>query len=185
MVLVVADLPSRGRELSLGGVAWAINAVAIGVGGEVKAFSGSLTVTRHGVHLAVQGELHAVAEVGCARCGLPLLVSIGDEVAWLYSPVSTLPITNEDEDGLPKPPIDVPFTVTDVGEYDAVSFDVAAALTEWASIEAPARLRCGDVDEAEDQACTARFRAAAKTTPTPSVDPRFAILQNLKTPSEV
>ena len=152
----------------------------MGLSGDVKAFTGNLTVTRHGVHLALQGELHAVGEVACARCGSPLIVSIGGDIACIYSPLSTLPETKEDEDGLPKPPIQVDFKVTDVGEYDGISFDVALALTEWATVETPARLRCGDIDSADDAACSERFRAAAKSTQAPTVDPRFAILQSLK-----
>ena len=185
MVLVVADLPSRGRELSLDGLAWAKGAVGAGLSGIVKAFAGALSLTRHGQHLAMQGQLHAVAEVACARCGAPLIVSIGGEVACVYSPISTLPVTREDEDGLPRPPVDLDFKATEVGEYDGISFDVAAALTEWAAVEAPGRLRCGDIDIADDDACIARFQAAAKSTSRPAVDPRFAILQQLKTPSEV
>ena len=183
MVLVVADLPQRGREFKLDAFAWAKTAVSTGVGGEVKAFTGSLALTRHGEHVALRGELHAVAEVPCSRCGAPLPVSIGGDVACVYSPLSTLPVTKEDEDGLPRPPINLDFKVTDVGEYDGVKFDLAQALLEWATVEAPARLRCADLDSSEDAECSSRFRAAAQSSQAPTVDPRFAILQSLKADS--
>lgn len=185
MVLVVADLPARGRELKLDGVEWASNAVASGLGGTVKAFAGGLTIARHGVHVSMVGELHAVGEVACSRCGIPLVVSIGGDVSCAYSPLETLPERTADEEGLPEPPVDLGFEVSDVGEYDGTSFDVALALTEWAAIEAPVRLRCGDIDESDDEACTARFRALAQTPAQPAVDPRFAILQSLKPSSEM
>ena len=178
MLVPLADIPSRGMQVPLGG--WASAAAAEGLEGEVKAFEGEFTVTRHGVHIAVVGELHLVGEVPCDRCGAPLVVSLGGDVSVLYSPVSALPETVEDVDTLPLPPVDPGFPVEDVGEYDGVSLDLAGVIREWATVERPHRLLCGEVDEAEDAACLVRFRALSGTSGAPALDPRFSILSTLK-----
>jgi uncharacterized metal-binding protein YceD (DUF177 family) len=177
VIVSLADIPARGISVPLG--AWAKAAAAEGLEGEVKAFEGEFLVTRHDVHIAVRGELHLVGEVACDRCGAPLLVSLGGDLSIVYSPVSTLPETVEDVDGLPHAPVEVELPVEDVGEYDGQKLDLAEVVREWATVERPFRLTCGELDPAEDAACQARFRSLAGTTGAPVVDPRFAILSTL------
>lgn len=183
MIVALTDIPTRGLDVQVG--SWAAAAFAEGLAGEVKAFEGALTVTRHDdVHIAVRGELHLVGEVPCDRCGEPLVVSLGGDLSVLYSPVSALPETDEDEDGLPRPPVDPGFPVEDVGEYDGQALDLAHVVREWAIVERPARLQCADLDEAEDEPCRARFRARAGASASLPVDPRFSTLLSLIPPSE-
>ena len=180
MVVALADIPQRGLDVPLG--AWAKGAAAEGLAGEVKAFEGRFLVTRHGVHIAVRGEVHVVGEVPCDRCGAPLLVSLGGDVSCVYSPVTALPETDEDTEGLPQPPVALDFRVEDVGEYDGERLDLAQVVREWATVERPIRLTCGEMDEAEEAACSARFRAMAGTPAGPTVNPKFAALAALAAP---
>ncbi|GDX80240.1 hypothetical protein LBMAG42_20510 [Deltaproteobacteria bacterium] len=182
MIVPLADISNRGMNVSLG--PWARAAAAEGVDGDVKAMEGSLELTRHGVHVAVRGELHVVGEVLCDRCRTPLVVSLGGDVSIVYSPVSTLPEKVDDEEGLPRPPVDVGFPVEDVGEFDGEKLDLAGVVREWATVERPARLMCRDIDEAENDACQARFlELSGQASPT-TIDPRFSILSALKLKSE-
>lgn len=182
MIVALADVPSHGLSVPLG--AWGPAAAAAGFGGEVKAFEGAFVVTRHAEHLAVRGEIHLVGEVPCDRCGEPLVLSLGGELSVLYSPISSVPETEEDDEGLPRPPIALEEPVEDLGEYDGVSLDLAAVVREWATVERPVRLLCGELDEAEDAPCRARFRARANLTDAPVVDPRFSILTSLSLSEE-
>jgi uncharacterized metal-binding protein YceD (DUF177 family) len=177
VVLALADIPSHGSRVALG--PWARAAAAEGIGGEVNAFEGEFLVTRHGEHLAVRGEIHLVGTVACDRCGGPLLLSLGGDMSVLYSPVSALPETVEDEEGLPKPPIELEFPVEDLGEFDGERLDLAQVVHEWAAVERPVRLRCADLDAETDDACRARFRARARVSDIPATDPRFAVLSSL------
>lgn len=159
MNVALADIPAPGLDIALG--PWAAAACASGLGGEVKAFDGALTLTRHGVHIAARGELHVVGEAPCDRCGDAVLVNLGGDVSIVFSPLASLPESTDDEDGLPEPPVDVGFAVDDVGEYDGVTLDLVAVVREWAMVERPTRLTCGQLDQAGDEACQARFRDRA------------------------
>jgi uncharacterized metal-binding protein YceD (DUF177 family) len=202
--VAIADIPTRGLRVDLASPPpWARAAVDAGLGASgparLAALTGELQLTRHGPHLALRGELHAVAEIGCARCGTPLVASLGGEVSTVYSPVSTLPTHSDgaspahaegtgsdeasahDESRLPRPPVNLPFDVLEVGEYAGESFDLAEALREWAAVESPDRMLCGEIDPAEEEACLARFREhAGETRRAPEVDPRFAVLASFK-----
>ena len=145
---------------------------------------GNLELSRHDAHVLVRGELHLVGEVACDRCRDPILVSLGGDVSIVYSPVNTLPETVEDELGLPKSPVDVGFAVEDVGEFDGVALNLADVVREWATIERPTRLMCGDMAEQADPACMARYQALSGTSAFPSGDLRFAILSAFKPKSE-
>lgn len=179
MIVALADIPTRGLVLALAEMPWARAAAADGLGGEVRAFDGGLTVTRHGVHVAVRGEISAMALVPCDRCRAPMLVSVGGEVSCLYSPLSALPEREGDDDGLPRPPVELPFEVLDVGEYSGTSIDLAEVVREWMLVERPARMVCADVDPHDDAACLERFRASAGPVAKPPVDPRLSILSKL------
>ncbi len=182
MNVALADIPAPGLDIVLG--SWAAAACASGFGGEVKAFEGALTLTRHGVHIAARGEVHLVGEVPCDRCSDSLVVSLGGDVSIVYSPLASLPEVTDDEDGLPQAPVDVGFTVDDVGEYDGVALDLSAVVREWAMVERPARLTCGVLDEAEDEACEARFRSRAGVQSSPAPAGWRASLLSLNLPSE-
>lgn len=182
MIVALADIPNRGMSVPLG--PWARAAAAEGIAGDVGAMEGSLELTRHDAHVVVRGELHLVGEVACDRCRDPILVSLGGDVSVLYSPVNTLPETVEDELGLPKPPVDVGFAVEDVGEFDGLALNLADVVREWATIERPTRLMCGDFVEDADPACQARYQALSGSPATPSGDARFAILSAFKLKSE-
>jgi uncharacterized metal-binding protein YceD (DUF177 family) len=182
VVLTLADVPTHGSSVSLG--AWARSAAAEGIGGEVRAFEGDFTITRHAEHLAVRGEIHLVGEVPCDRCRAPLLLSLGGEISVLYSPISAVPETEEDQAGLPRPPIQLDEPVEDFGEYDGVGLDLAEVVREWATVERPVRFLCAELDEAEDEPCRARFRAQAQLSHTPNVDARFAVLSSLSLSEE-
>lgn len=177
MVLALADVPSHGLSVPLG--AWARPAAAEGVGGQVNAFEGNVTITRHAEHLAVRGEVHLVGEVPCDRCGEPLLISLGGDISVLYSPISAIPEVEADGDGSPRSPIELDEPVEDLGEYDGVSLNLAEVVREWATVERPVRLLCGEREAADDDACRARFRARAHLSDGPVVDPRFAVLTSL------
>ncbi len=182
MNVAFTDIPTPGLDIALG--PWAAAACAAGLGGEVKAFDGALTLTRHGVHIAARGELHLVGDLPCDRCGEPLVVSLGGDVSIVYSPMAALPESTDDEDGLPQPPVDVGFSVDDVGEFDGVTLDLVAVVREWAMVERPSRLTCGQPDDADDEACQARFRALAGAQNTPTSFGWRAPLLSLNLPSE-
>lgn len=182
MIVALTDIPTRGLDVQVG--PWAQAACAEGLAGEVKAFAGELKVTRHEVHIAVRGELHVVGELPCDRCGAPLVVSVGGDVSVLYSPVAALPETVEDTEGLPSAPVQLDLPIEDVGEYDGKALDLAEVVREWVTVERPARLTCGEVDEAEDAACRERFRLRAGAAAAPTVDPRFSKLLSFTPPSE-
>ncbi len=179
MNVALTDIPSRGLVVALAPMPWARRAAAEGLGGELRAFDGGLTVTRHGVHVAVRGEISATAEVACDRCAEPLVVSVGGDVSCVYSPLSALPERDDDEDGLPRPPVELPFEVTDVGEYSGDRFDLGDVVREWFLVVRPPRLVCADVDPDADSACLERFRLGAGPLAQPIVDPRLSILSKL------
>ncbi len=183
MIVALNDIPTRGLDVQVG--SWAAAACAEAMAGEVKAYEGSLQVTRHGVHIGVRGELHLVGEVPCDRCGAACLLSLGGDLSVLYSPLAAIPETVEDEEGPPRPPVDPGFPVEDVGEYDGVALDLAHVVREWALVERPPRVLCGELDEAEEPACRARFAALSGDARGPApVDPRFSKLLSLQPPSE-
>lgn len=183
MIVALTDIPTRGLDVQVG--PWAKAACAEGLDGEVKAFEGQLTITRHDCHVLVRGELHLVGEVPCDRCGAPLLVSLGGDLSVLYSPMEAVPETVEDTEGLPTPPVQLDVPVEDVGEYDGKALDLAFVVREWVTVERPVRLTCGEVDEADDEACRERFRLRAGAgAAAPPVDPRFSKLLSFTTPSE-
>ncbi len=179
MIVALADIPHRGLDVALDHSAWARKAAGEGLGGEVKAFAGTFAITRHGKHAAVVGEMHAVGEVACDRCGAPLVVSLGGELSCLYSPLSALPERTSDDEGLPRPPVSLDFEVEDVGEFDGENLDLAQVVREWFTVERPARLVCADVDPDSDSSCRDRFRSLAGPVTAPPVDPRLAVLSKL------
>lgn len=179
-VVTLESLPTHGLEVEVAD--WARGAAAEGLGGELDALAGHLSVRRAGRHLLVHGELSGSARVPCDRCGAPVALAVAGELSCVYSPVDALPAPEaEDEPDGPALPEGLPFAVRDVGEYDGASLDLRDVVREHFTVERPAVVRCGDVDPAADAACHARWRALAGA-PDPTESSPFSALKALKTP---
>jgi uncharacterized metal-binding protein YceD (DUF177 family) len=153
------SIPPHGLTVSLG--PWAVAACVEGIDGELEKLEGKLKVTRHGVHLVVRGDLGAQVRLHCDRCRVLHALDISGRLDCLYSPVSTIPVREEDEEGDFPMPIELPEPVTDQGEYDGVSLDLRDVVREFFALERPPAVRCVDFNPASDVECMARWRSLA------------------------
>lgn len=160
-------IPAHGLTIAVSG--WARDACAVALGGVVRTIEGGLVVCRHGRDIGVTGQIRGGGDVVCDRCGVTIPLDLAVEVSCLY----LAPRAEGAED---------PETeLTDLGEYDGIVLDLALAVQESLVLERPLRVLCTDATPpGSDLECLARWRAAAAPAP-PDLDPRFAILQKLKT----
>ncbi len=179
MIVPLDSIPTRGLIIKLGD--WARVGAAQGLGGPVTDLAGELRVARLGRHLVIRGEIAGAAGVPCDRCGEPLPLLVSADVNCLYSPIDTVPerAAGDDADE-PAAPIEVDPPVAEYGEFDGVSIDLAGVVLETFCVERPVRWRCDDVEPSESGPCIERWRRAAGTPDSVSVDPRFSVLSQLK-----
>lgn len=175
-IVPLESIPTHGLSVDVG--AWAHPAVAEALGGPVRSCAGDLELRRTGPHIVVRGHLDASAEIVCDRCSEPLILAIGGEVVCLYSPITALPAVDDDDDRSgPVLPSGLPFPVEDVGEYDGIALDLRFVVGEYFAVERPLRVRCGDLDPAQETACLARSALTPEEDEKPSP---FAALKLLK-----
>lgn len=160
-IVSVDAVPHAGLDVAVG--PWAKPAVEEAFG--PSTVSGALRVLRKGPHLVVTGALALDCTVPCDRCRRPVPLHLAPEVACVYSPITAVPERSEDDDASgPAIPEGLPVEVEDAGEYDGVTLDLAAVVTESLEVERPARWRCVDAfpdDPQSDTECQARWVAAS------------------------
>lgn len=176
----IAAIPPAGLRFPVGD--WARGGASDGVGGEVSAVDGTIECLRRGPHVLAKGELSITARLPCDRCGELLDLQVSGPFACVYSPLSAIPERTEDDDGGPEVPDAFAGEADDVGEFDGVTLDLVQVVREFAALERPPRLLCADVDPAQDDACLARWKVRAGSTPSAPPSP-FAALKNLRNPS--
>lgn len=160
------NVPAHGLVVPVG--VWALARAEEALVGKHVQVEGELRIARVGRDLHVQGELRAAATVACDRCGADVALRTDAELDCLYA------APRADDEALPEE------AYADIGEYDGAQLDLAHVVGESLALERPARVRCSDLDPAEDGACLARWRAAAGN-PETAPDPRLAALAGVKT----
>ena len=172
-------IPPHGLSVSLG--PWATVPCAEGAEGEVQKLDGKLKIVRHGVHLEVRGDLGAQVQLRCDRCREPLALNISGRLDCLYSPISEIPVREEDEEGDFPMPIELPEPVSDQGEYDGVALDLRDVVREFFALERPPAIRCSDLNPALEEACWDRWRTlAGPLDDGVAIDHPFAALAGFK-----
>jgi uncharacterized metal-binding protein YceD (DUF177 family) len=160
------NVPSHGMTVPVG--PWADARAADAMEGPVRSLAGTLEITRDGRDLRVTGVINATAEVPCDRCGIPVVLPVHSDVDCLYA------APRAEGEALPEDGAE------DIGDYDGVALDLAHVVGETLALDRPARVRCADVDAHADDACLARWRAAAGPS-APKGDPRFDVLARFST----
>lgn len=180
-VVSIDSIPSHGLSVTVG--PWAEPSVAEALGGPVLACTGGLTLLRKGLHIIVQGDLSARAEVACDRCGEAITLPVAGPVSCVYSPATALPEPEEDDDRHgPAFPSGLPVAVTDVSEYTGDSLDLRDVVAEFFAVERPMRVVCGEVDPSLEAECSARWnlRAPPDSEPLEPAPSPFSILKQFK-----
>jgi len=150
------------------GQEWAHAAAAEGIGGELLSLSGVLAFSVLRDTLFVRGEIKAKSKRPCDRCGGFLILEIEGPVDLAYRPdIQSSEAVRE-----------LSNAELDVGFYADGTFDAADAVREHLALQLPFQLNC-ELPEAEPDGgeCQAFLLEETKEE---TVDPRFAILKDLK-----
>ncbi len=165
------QIPDDGWSVDFDGTqAWALAAATAALDVPPQILQGTLLVRRYLRDLAVSGQVRAVVPLDCHRCGEGVHVTVEGPVALTFTP------TPGPDDA--QAPRQLAPGELDVGFYDGEFLDLAAVVSEQLVLLLPAKLAC-DVPGIEPVAGCAEERVAP-TEQAPQVDPRFAMLADLK-----
>ncbi len=150
--------------------AWALAAATCALDVAPTRLSGSLVVRRFAKDLAVSGDVEAVVPLDCHRCGEGVRVNVVGPVALTYTPTPS--------PGQEPAPRQLAPGELDVGFYDGEFLDLAAVVSEQLVLLLPVKLAC-DLPGIEPVDICAEERVRPVENE-PKVDPRFAMLADLK-----
>ncbi len=171
MRLHLEQIPEDGFAVDFDGhTPWALAAATTALDVPPQALEGHLLVRRYATDLAVSGDVRAVVPLDCHRCGEGLHVTVEGPVALTFTPERTAP-----EDHAPR---QLAPGELDVGFYDGEVLDLASVVTEQLVLLLPAKLAC-DVPGLEPRDACGEQRLE-ETETGPRIDPRFAVLADLK-----
>lgn len=183
LTVALAAIPPTGHHAHVGEVFRP--AAEEGMGGPVGTLDGHVELVRRGPHVLARGNVDAVGEVACDRCGSPLALRVAGEFACVYSPLDSLRERgeNEDDEGGPEVPEAFAGEADEVSEYSGDTIDLAQVVREFVALERPARVFCADVAPAAeraaaDAACHARIAAVAPADDVPLSTSPFAALKD-------
>lgn len=146
--MVVQDIPAAGFERSIRSEdAWAREALAPVVEGELVALSGHLRLTRRHDRVEAEVSVQLAAERRCERCDEPSFVSVDTEERLIYLPI---PVATEGAEG----ERELAESELDVGWYEAGVIELGAVVAETAALALPPRVVCEDT-----ASCDARTEA--------------------------
>jgi len=147
---------------------WALRAANDGLGGEVSELSGTLSFSVQNSTLLIGGEIQAKCKRECDRCGGFLILEIEGPVDLAYRPeIQSSEAVRE-----------LSSAELDVGFYTDGVFEVADAVREHLALQLPFQVTCElPMAEPEEEGCTTSLFEETKED---EVDPRFAILKQLK-----
>jgi uncharacterized metal-binding protein YceD (DUF177 family) len=171
MRLHIDQIPDEGWVVEFDATApWALAAATTALDVPPTALSGRLVIRNFAKQLAVSGKIQAVAPQDCHRCGEGVRLTVGGPVALTYTPTP-------DAGEAPAPRQLAPGEL-DVGFYDGEFLDLAAVVSEQLVLLLPSKLAC-DIPGIEpiDECAEERVRPPKNE---PKVDPRFAVLADLK-----
>lgn len=171
MRLHLEQIPDEGWVVDFDATdVWALAAATRALDVAPSHLSGSLVVRRFAQDLAVSGSVKAVVPLDCHRCGEDLRVTVDGPVALTYTPT---PGPGEESAPRQLAPGEL-----DVGFYDGEFLDLAAVVSEQLVLLLPVKLAC-DVPGIEPVDACAEERVRPSENE-PKVDPRFAMLADLK-----
>jgi uncharacterized metal-binding protein YceD (DUF177 family) len=168
MKLNLERVEEEAKEQELG--KWAEGAAAASLEGTVQGLEGELFVRRTEDSIFIEGEVNAVVQRSCDRCGADVVCRIGGELDLTYVPAKRGGNANREVHG----------GDMDVGFYTEGSLDLGDVLREHFALSLPDRLACdlAEVSLAPGAKCQADMIATeSKEKP---VDPRFSALKGLK-----
>ena len=147
---------------------WALVAAAEAVDGDVQVLRGELAFRVQYETVFVRGSLQLKCRRSCDRCGGFLILEIEGPVDLAYRPEiqSSEAVRELSNDEL------------DVGFYTGAEFEVAVAVREHLALQLPFQVHCGIPGAAPDGGeCKVIL---PEEDPEDELDPRFAILKELK-----
>jgi uncharacterized metal-binding protein YceD (DUF177 family) len=145
---------------------WARKAVAHGMDASPSSLSGHLDVSRSGVNVRVAGSISASATVQCARCTVPVTITIDAPVDLAYVPVTAPEGGHPEEKQLDEDELDLGF-------YTDGALDLADVLSEAVALELPIQVVCEDTS-----ACEARTSALLAAAAPDVGHPAFQALRS-------
>ncbi len=171
MRLHLEQIPDEGQCVEFDqSDSWALAAATRALEGPPQALSGTLSVRRFATDLAVSGNIRAVVSRGCDRCGEGVRLTVEGPVALTYS----APL---EDDGVAAP-IQLSPGDLDLGFYDGETLDLGNAIEEQLVLLLPSKLACDVAGIEPEEKCGEGTLRASENEP--EVDPRFAMLANLK-----
>ncbi len=169
MKIDLGSMPPQGHEEGIDARSlWAASAAAEVLEGDVKILAGELRIRLRGDTAQITGSLSAGVERDCDRCGARLMLRIDGPVELEYRPEFS-----EDE-----PTRELSASDMDLGFYADGSLDLSEAVRDHLAELLPFQVFC-DQPETEPlgEGCSQEAQGVSESF---RVDPRFAVLQNLK-----
>ncbi len=169
MKIDLGSMPPQGHEEGIDARSlWATSAAAEVLEGDLKHLAGELRIRLRGDTALVTGSVAAGVERDCDRCGARLMLRIEGPVELEYRPEFS-----EDE-----PARELSAADMDLGFYEDGSLDLSEAVRDHLAVLLPLQVFC---DQPETEPLGEGCSQETNGIPEPvRVDPRFAVLQNLK-----
>lgn len=174
MQITVASIAEKGLTVPLSlETDWARGAAELALDVAPVQLDGELLVRVQGAVVRVSGQVRAVAQRLCERCGEPVELALhADETELAYIPGDSSASAHEQRPGASE--LRLGAADLDLGWYEGGRLDLAHVLSELLALELPSRIACYDVP-----ACDARVeRLLAAASPSVGEGP-FAALRDL------
>jgi uncharacterized metal-binding protein YceD (DUF177 family) len=150
--------------------AWARSAALEALDAAPIELGGTLAVRRFADDLVVSGTIRLVVPQGCHRCGEDVCLTVEGQVALSFTPTRSPESTPAARQLAPGD--------MDVGFYDGERLDLAHVVSEQLILLLPSKLACDQPGVEPIDGC-GESRLKPQENP-PQVDPRFAVLADLK-----
>lgn len=141
---------------------------------------GAVTLQMHLERLAsivsVTGVLAGHARLSCSRCLEPVPLELSNRFRFYLRQPPVIEVGSPSEVGLTEDQLDFSF-------MQDSTVDVPVLVQEQLTLELPAQPLCRPDCKGICQGCGAELNHETCTCPQETVDPRFAVLKNLKMPS--
>jgi uncharacterized metal-binding protein YceD (DUF177 family) len=170
MKIRLEDIPEDGLVVDLdSSQGWVEAAVSDALEGKIEHATAHLEIRRIGPGVHVDGRGSATALRTCDRCLAALRLRAAGDIDLYYDPFIDLP---GGAGGLHADDLDVGF-------FRDEELDLADVLLEFFTLEAPARVVCGEagIERLEEGECRLEAQSPEPDGP---VDPRLAVLKRMK-----